>query len=190
MVKSSYSSLSDAQLAELLKTDGEPVFRVLYERYWDKIYIIARHRLQDRTEAEEVVQDIFLRLWRRRIELQLSKGFDNYFMVAAKFEVINRIARKARASAFEKDMALALSTVDITTIQELDYNELNERFQLTVNALPQKCRIVFRLQHDQGYSQQEIADELGIATKTVEAHLARARKVLRDQFGHLLGLLA
>jgi RNA polymerase sigma-70 factor (ECF subfamily) len=71
----------------------------------------------------------------------------------------------------------------------LDYNELNERFQLTVNALPQKCRIVFRLQHDQGYSQQEIADELGIATKTVEAHLARARKVLRDQFGHLLGLL-
>src|SRR5882757_8058714 len=117
MVISSYSSLSDARLAELLKTDGEPVFRVLYERYWDKIYIIARHRLQDRTEAEEVVQDIFLRLWHRRFEMQLTKGFDNYFMAAAKFEVINRIARKARASAFEKDMALALSTVDETILQ-------------------------------------------------------------------------
>src|ERR1700722_6384000 len=136
---SSYSSLSDTQLAELLRTDGEPIFKLLYERYWNKIYVIARHRLNDRSEAEEVVQDIFTRLWRRRFSLNLYKGFDNYFAVAAKFEVLNRLARNARASAFEREIAHGLSAVDDTTLQQLDYNELQEKFQLEVNALPEKC---------------------------------------------------
>ncbi|HEY4289242.1 MAG TPA: RNA polymerase sigma-70 factor [Puia sp.] len=186
---SSYSSLSDFQLAELLRTEGEPVFRFLYERYWNKIYVIARHRLNDRQEAEEVVQDIFTRLWRRRSSLTLTKGFDNYFAVAAKFEVINRLAKNARATAFERDIAYALSAVDETTLRQLDYNELQEKFQLEVNALPEKCRIVFRLQHDQGYTQQQIADELNVSTRTVEAHLAKARRILRGAFGNFLGLL-
>ena len=186
---SSYSSLSDIQLAELLRTDGEPVFKLLYERYWDKIYVIARHRLTDRSEAEEVVQDIFTRLWRRRFSLTLYKGFDNYFAVAAKFEVLNRLARNARATAFEREIAHGLSAVDDTTLQQLDYNELQEKFQLEVNALPEKCRIVFRLQHDQGYTQQQIADELNISPRTVQAHLAKARKILRGAFGNFLGLL-
>ncbi len=186
---SSYSSLSDTQLAELLRTEGASVFKFLYERYWDKIYVIARHRLNDRLEAEEVVQDIFTNLWRRRLSLTLTKGFDNHFAVAAKFEVINRLAKNARATAFEKDIAHALSTVDETTIRQLDYTELQEKFQLEVNALPEKCRIVFRLQHDQGYSQQQIADELSISTRTVESHLAKARKILRGAFGNFLGLM-
>jgi RNA polymerase sigma-70 factor (family 1) len=186
---SSYSSLSDIQLAELLQTEGESIFKLLYERYWDKIYVIARHRLNDRLEAEEVVQDIFTRLWRRRSSLTLHKGFDNYFAVAAKFEVLNRLARNARATAFEREIAHGLSAVDETTLHQLDYNELQEKFQLEVNALPEKCRIVFRLQHDQGYSQQQIADELNISPRTVQAHLAKARKILRGAFGNFLGLM-
>lgn len=188
-VMSAHSSLSDFELVQLLKTEGEVAFRVLYERYWDKIYVIARHRLEDSREAEEVVQDIFLRLWRRRSHLILTHSFDNYFAVAAKYEVFNRLARRARATAFEKFIANDLAGIDESTLHEIDYNELNRYFQLTVNALPEKCRIVFRLQHDQGYTQQEIAEELNISTKTVEAHLAKARKTLRDNFGHLLGLL-
>ena len=186
---SSYSSLSDMQLADLLKTEGESVFKLLYERYWNKIYVIARHRLNDRLEAEEVVQDIFARLWLRRAELTLTKGFDNYFAVAAKYEVLNRVAKNARATAFEKEIAQGLSTVDETTLEQLDYNALQEKFQLEVNALPEKCRIVFRLQHDQGYSQQQIADELNISPRTVQAHIAKARKVLRGAFGNFLGVM-
>src|ERR1700744_2471177 len=185
----SNSSLSDMQLAELLKTEGESIFKLLYERYWNKIYVIARHRLNDRLEAEEVVQDIFTRLWLRRSSLILSKGFDNYFAVAAKYEVLNRVAKNARATAFEKEMAHGLSAIDETTFEQLDYNELQEKFQLEVNSLPEKCRIVFRLQHDQGYSQQQIADELNISPRTVQAHLAKARKILRGAFGNFLGLV-
>jgi len=181
--------LTDIELAALLRTDGEAIFRIIYERYWDKLYLIAKKRLSDDFEAEEVVQDIFCNLWRKRYTLNLTKGFDNYLAVAVKFEVINKLAKRAKATAYEKHLAIALSEIDETTMQQLDYNELQQRFDLTVNALPEKCRIVFKLQHEMGYSQQQIADELDISTKTVEAHLSKARKTLRDTFGNLLGLI-
>jgi RNA polymerase sigma-70 factor (ECF subfamily) len=183
------NKLTDFELSDMLKADSELVFRLLYERYWDKLYVIAKKRLGDNEEAEEVVQDVFCNLWRRRLNLNLTKGFDNYFAVAVKFEVINRMAKHAKATAYEKEAALALSEIDQSTIQQLDYNELLRQFEQTVNALPEKCRIVFKLQHEKGYTQQQIADELEISTKTVEAHLSKARKTLRGTFGNLLGLM-
>ncbi|MBS1601056.1 MAG: RNA polymerase sigma-70 factor [Bacteroidetes bacterium] len=185
----SYSTFTDVELAGLLAVEGEAVFRYLYDKYWNKIYVIARHRLNDATEAEEVVQDIFTNLWRRRSTLNLNHNFDSYFAVAAKFEVLNRLSRSARATAFEKEMAASLNTVDESTIQQLDYAELQRLFHLTVNALPEKCRIIFHLQHEKGYTHQQIAEELGISTKTVDAQLVKARKTLRGALGNLLGLV-
>jgi len=184
-----YDKLNDFEVAELLRADSEAAFKLIYNRYWDKLYVIACKRMGERLEAEEVVQDIFCNLWRKRRSLTLSKGFDNYLAVAVKFEVINRLAKHARASAYEKELAGALSEVDESMLQQLDYNELQRKFKDTVNGLSEKCRIVFNLQHELGYSHQQIADELDISTKTVEAHLSKARRTLRDTFGIFLGLL-
>jgi RNA polymerase sigma-70 factor (family 1) len=183
------NKLTDFELADLMRADNESAFRIIYERYWDRLYVIAKKRLGDNEEAEEVVQDVFCNLWRRRFNLTLTKGFDNYFAVAVKFEVINRMAKHAKATAYEREVAKALSEVDESTIQQLNYNELLKQFDATVNILPEKCRIVFKLQHEKGYTQQQIADELDISTKTVEAHLSKARKTLRGAFGNFLGLL-
>ncbi|MDN3548829.1 sigma-70 family RNA polymerase sigma factor [Mucilaginibacter aquaedulcis] len=152
--------MTDIELADLLRTSGEAAFRLIYERHWDKLYVIARKRLNDDTEAEEVVQDIFCNLWRKRERLVLVKGFDNYFSIAVKFEVINRLAKRAVADSYQKEAAKALSEIDDSTIELLDYLELQRQFDLTVSQLPEKCRIVFKLRHDQGYSHLQIAEEL------------------------------
>jgi len=183
------NALNDFELAAALKSGNERAFSLIYERYWDKVYVIARNRLGNKPEAEEVVQDIFCNLWRRRESLILTKAFDNYFAVAVKFEVINRLAKNARATAYERQLGVDLSEVDESTLQLINYNELQKQFQLTVSALPEKCQLVFKLQHDRGFTQQQIADELNISTKTVEAHLSKARKTLRGAFGNLLGIL-
>jgi len=184
-----YRNYTDQELAGLLGSGGETVFREIYERYWDKLYILARKRMDDPLEAEEIVQDIFCNLWRKRESLLVSKGLNNYFSVAVKYEVINRLAKQARATAYHKETANSLSESDISTLQQLDYQELLKQLEVSVSALPEKCRIVFKMQQEEGFSQQQIADKLGIAEKTVEAHLSRARKTLRGTFGNLLGLL-
>jgi len=181
--------LTDPELAELLRKGDAESFREIYIRYWDKLYVIARKRLNDPSEAEEIVQDIFCNLWRKREEFVLSKSFDQYFAVAVKFEVINRLAKKARHLAYERQAVASFTEADNSTLQLLDMGELLAQLRQSVQALPEKCRIVFNLKYEQGYSQKLIAEELKISEKTVEAHLSKARKTLRTAFGNLLGLL-
>lgn len=181
--------LADTELAALLKVDSEPAFREIYVRYWDRLYVIACKRLDNPTDAEEVVQDIFCNLWRKRRDFSLQKNFDHYFAVAVKFEVINRLAKKARRVLYEKEAITMFSELDHSTLNSIALNDLKAELQKSIDALPEKCRLVFRLKYENDYSQRQIANELQISEKTVEAHLSKARKALHGTFGSMLGLL-
>lgn len=183
------ASLTDQELAARFVDEGEPVFREIYIRYWQKLYILAHRRLNSTVEAEEIVQEVFCNLWLKRDSLVLSKGLSNYLAVAVKYEVINRMAKQARANTYLKSAATEQAEQDHTTMQHLDLAELTAQLQLSIQALPEKCQLIFRLRHEEGYSQRQIATELQLSEKTVEAHLAKARKTLRASFGNLLGLL-
>ncbi|RFZ90235.1 RNA polymerase sigma-70 factor [Mucilaginibacter conchicola] len=179
----------DFALAALLRSGDELAFSSLYDRYWSKIYLAARNRMGNKADAEELVQDLFYKLWKRRAVFELTKGFDNYFAVAVKYEIINRLAKRSRATVLERELGRRLSDIDESTIQALDYSELQERYNLVINQLPERCQLVFRLQQERGMSQSQIAEEMSISIKTVENQLLKARKSLRKQFGGLLPLL-
>lgn len=180
---------SEDELAGLLKKSSEAAFSEIYRRYWDKLYVVSRKRLDDATEAEEIVQDLFCNLWRKRANFELHKGFNNYFSVAIKFEVINRLQKRARTQSFEKNWSNELTEIDRSTQDQLNFNELKQLLELTIKSLPEKCQLVFRLKHEEGYAQKQIAEQLNISEKTVEAHLSKARKTIKDQLGSLSILL-
>ncbi|WP_129714063.1 RNA polymerase sigma factor [Pedobacter sp. SYP-B3415] len=184
-----YRQLSDFELAASLSRGDERAFREIYERHWQSCFSNARKRLRDAAEAEEVVQDIFCKLWRRRASFVLGKTFEQYFAVAVKFEVINQLARRSRKEAYAREVAIGYSEADSTTQESLDLRELTKQLQECINMLPEKCRAVFRLRYEQNYSQFQIAETLHISEKTVEAHLSKARKTLKASFGLLLALL-
>lgn len=179
----SLSEYSEDKLAGLLKNGSEAAFSQIYSRYWDKMYVVARKRLDDAIEAEEIVQDVFCNLWRRRAGFELHKGFNNYFAVAVKFEVINRLQKRSRTQRFEKDWSNEVTEVDQSTQDQLSFNELQQLLELTVKSLPEKCQLVFRLKHEAGYSQKQIAETMDISEKTVEAHLSKARKTIKNNLG-------
>ena len=162
---------------------------MLYERYWHRLYQVARQRLGEAGEAEEVVQDIFCHLWRRRSTLSLNKSFDHYFSIAVKYEIINRLAKRARVTTYHPELAALAAPAGDSLLHEVDYLQLQRRLQSTINALPQKSKLVFQLQHERGFSLQQIAHLLGISVKTVEAHLTKARKTIRGVMGGMLGSL-
>ena len=180
-----YSHLNDFELINLLKAGEEAAFRVIYDRHWQRLYTIAYHRLNDSPEAEEIVQDIFCNFWRKRHTIELIKGLDYYFAVAVKFEVINHLARRARTVKNKNEYATSRSEADNSLLSILDYKEMKQQLATMTDSLPEKCRIVFRLRHEQGYSLRQIAEELNISEKTVEAHLSKARKTLRGALNFL-----
>jgi RNA polymerase sigma-70 factor (family 1) len=184
-----YSLLTDLELASLLNTGEEKAFREIYKRYWDKTYIKSFKRINDTSEAEEIVQDIFCNLWRKKDKFTLVKGFDNYFSGAVKFEVINRFAKQARQNKLKDVVLSSFSEIDNSTIDDIDLKEFQNQLQESILELPEKCGLVFRLKFEKDYTQQQIARELQISEKTVEAHLSKARKLLKNKFGGLLNLL-
>lgn len=184
-----YSILTDFELAELLKNGEEQAFGEIYSRYWHSIYTKSYKRIGNAVEAEEIVQDIFCNLWRKREKFVLVKGFDNYLAGAVKFEVINRFASQARQTKLKHLVSSSFSEIDTSTIDDIDLKEIQIQLQESILELPEKCGLVFRLKFEKDYSQQEIARELQISEKTVEAHLSKARKLLKHKFGNALGLL-
>jgi RNA polymerase sigma-70 factor (ECF subfamily) len=175
--------MPDGELSRLLQKSDETAFRTLYERYWKRLFDAARYRLGEACEAEEVVQDIFCKLWRRRSAFLLETSFDQYFSIAVKFEVINRLAKRARVITLQKELADFRPPAGESLLQQMDERRMQQQLRVTINALPQQSRLVFQLRHDGGYTLRQISRHLGISVKTVEAHLTKARKTIRVVLG-------
>jgi len=177
---------SDLELIALLKRGDPDAFTTIYRRYWKQIYIIAYNRLRSDADAEEIVQDIFLNFWKRRAEFDLKTDLRRYFAVAVKFEIIDLLRNRRHAARYDQDVLSQLSDADYSTLRSLDMLDLQEQLQVAIEALPEKCKLVFKMKYEQGLSQKQIGEELGISEKTTEGHLANARKKLRSSLGSSL----
>jgi RNA polymerase sigma-70 factor (ECF subfamily) len=184
-----YNTYQDEQLLPLLRESNEGAFTEIYQRYWDKLLVVAMHRLGNMDEAREVVQDIFFNLWRRRATFRLEYSLNTYLSVAVKYEVLNRLAVKHRQQRFQLHISRHWEAATSDTENQISFKELQEQLASLVKALPEKCRIIFQMSREKGYPRKKIASELGIAEKTVEAHLSTALRKLRSGLSHLFTLL-
>lgn len=174
---STHTKLSDIELTTLLKQGDQSAFTEIYKRYWQKLFTVAANKINDLEEAREIVQNIFISLWNRREQLEIKGTLGNYLAVSVKYRVINVLDKQNNHQKYLD--SLTASDIDDSTQQWLEFMELKERLAILVAELPEKCRLVFELSREQGYSQREIAEKLEISEKTVEGHLTKAIKTLR-----------
>jgi RNA polymerase sigma-70 factor (family 1) len=182
---STYSSYTDAQILHLLKHGDETAFTEIYQRYWKRLFGLAVYKLKDAAEAEEILQEIFLDLWRRRESLQIQTSLSSYLSVALSYRALNHFARLHRQ---RKQLSNTPADADYTLEHQLKARELNEDLQALVGELPEKCQLVFRLSREQDFTHRQIAEQLHISEKTVESHLTRALRLLRTGIGLCLSL--
>jgi len=179
-----YNTFSEDKLLDLLRSGDELAFSEIYNRYWNKMLLVAANKVNDLADAEEIVQDIFVSLWKRREFLELFSTFNNYFAVSVKYRVIKLLAKRKNQQKYTDTFFQKDSLLDNSTQEWLDFEALKDQLSLVVAELPEKCRLVYTLSRDEGRSQKQIATELGISEKTVEAHLGKAIKVLRKNLSN------
>jgi len=176
---------TDAELLVLLKENNPKAFTEIYNRYWDKLYVVAGNKLGDLFQAQEIVQEIFLDLWRRREKLSVIENLNAYLATALKYKVIN-FRHKRTVEQKYVDHAKQADEQSYSMENYLQFEELKSKLERLVAKLPEKCQMVYKLSREEGLSQKEIAKKLEITEKTVEAHLTRALKSLKSGLRFLL----
>ncbi|QIP15215.1 RNA polymerase sigma-70 factor [Spirosoma aureum] len=172
-----YKTLPDTALLIYLKKGDESAFQEIYTRHWRKLFTIARNKLPSTDSPEDMVQDLFVRLWEQRENL-LIENLGAYLHTSLKNAIINLFrARLIREKYVEH--AQNFSSNEQTTEEQIALNDLMATVENQLNDLPEKTRQIFRLNRLEYKSAKEISAQLGIPERTVEYHINLALKLLR-----------
>jgi RNA polymerase sigma-70 factor (ECF subfamily) len=136
------------------------------------------------------VQQVFLNIWHKRAKLKIHTSLKAFLYKAVHNESLNYLKHERHKLAHEK-YSLAAEGYDYRnkTPDPMALTELRSRIQKTMNELPEQCRLIFYMNRIEELKYREIADELGLSVKTVEAQISKALKVLRKKLADYLPLL-
>jgi RNA polymerase sigma-70 factor (family 1) len=181
------SDIEDKDLLVLLAQDDEGAFRTLYNRYWKRMLIKAYSKLSSHNDAEEVVQDAFVAIWRKRHTLNIRHSFHTYLSSVVRYAVLNKLAGKKLDLVAIDQLSDGMPAENLAD-QGLRLKELEAEVERVILDLPERCQLVFRLSRENGLSGKQISEELNISQKTTEAHLTKALKTLRTSLGNIISL--
>jgi len=164
-------------LALISKGDGS-AFRELYELYRERIYAVSRKMTQSDDVASDIVQDVFLNIWKNRDGLAIIENPSSYLFTA----VYRRVYQHYRKLALERKFQQAtqkIERVENTTEETVLAHESRNMLSMAVSQLPPQQQMVFKLSKEEGYSREDVAEYLNISPNTVKNHLSKALKFVQ-----------
>lgn len=173
---------NEESLLSRLTTGDQAAFTEIYNHYWSRLIALAFSHTKDRFLAEELVQEIFLGLWKNR-EVVSIRSLSSYLATAVKFSIFMNVSRRNRKEKILEGLSRYNSAV-LNSDEHLQDDLLHAKFleeyvNFIVEELPEKCKFVYLSSRKHHMKTAEIAESMNISTKTVEAHLTKALKLLR-----------
>ncbi|MEY3576969.1 MAG: hypothetical protein RL394_552 [Bacteroidota bacterium] len=176
----------DKDLMIRLKDANEAAFRQVFERYGKKVYHYILHYVKVGVEAEDITQNVFLKIWEKRGLLDPEKSFEGFIFTIAYRAVMDhfRANPKRLQSLFPVDLLndSVVSTVNADAL--LNHHQLESIYQQALQGLPPKRKEIFLLSRHGGLTNKQIAAQLGISIKTVESQMTAALSFLKNFFSH------
>lgn len=174
---------TEQQLISLLREGSQDAFEQLFERYSQKLYRFSLSYLKSETEAEEIVQDVFLKLWENRSKLRNETSFQSYLFTIAFNAIRKYFNQKARDERFRIGIIELLSEENPSLESNPDFELLVRKLKLLIDEMPDRRREIFIKRKKEEKSVREIAAELEISPKTVENQITEAMNYLKKEFG-------
>jgi RNA polymerase sigma-70 factor (family 1) len=171
---------NEAQLVKSLSKGNLLAFNTLFREYSGRLYRFAYGYLKSEAESEELVQEVFMKIWEKRAELKKELSFKSYLFTIA-FNIIRKHFR-TRKYISEYFKSRIWDDLDTETSQKITYDSLYQYITELVNQLPERRKEIFIKSRFEGLNIKEIAEELEISHKTVENQLTDALKFIRANF--------
>jgi len=181
--------LPEIQQWNELKEGDITAFEMFFKTYYQPLCNYAYTFIQDRDEAEEIVQSAFLSVWEKRDTLDIKTSLKSYLYTMVRNTSLNVIKHEKIKQKYVGEAMAIEDRSHEGVAQAVLSSELEDRIQMAMEVLPEQCRLVFKLSRFEELKYAEIAEQLDISIKTVENHMGKALKIMREQLKDYLPLL-
>lgn len=187
-------NLTDKEIIQRIKTDDQTSFESLYGYFFPKLSYFSNQYLFDREAADGVVQDVFAELWENRKKLQDDTNIHAWLFTVTKNKSLKIISKEKSKQRYNNYILFRQLEVNYHSLSRFDtshfvFEELQQKLEASLAKLSPAVRVVFEKSRFEDKKNKEIAEELGISLKTVEAHISKALKLLRSDLKEYLPLL-
>lgn len=180
--------LTDTELTHRLKHHDEVAFETLFRRYYRYLYAIAIQYVKDPALAEDALQEVYLKLWTNREQLDETLAVRNYLAVAMRHQLLNQLRNEKRAVVRHLERQASLPDADTTTEEAITLNEYSALVRDGLSLLPAQRRLVFTLRSEKGMTNEQVALQLQLSINTVKVQYYHACRFLRDYLRQHAGI--
>ncbi len=173
---------SNKELLLLLQKDEKVAFYLLYERYYRRLYSFVLRYVKIEADAEEIVQEVFIKIWESRKKINIYSSFESFLFTIAYNTTINLLRNRLKEKKY-LDYLKTLNQIENTPNldDEIHFNELNEKVKSALNELTPRQKEIFHLCREEGLTHAEVAEKLKISVNTVKKHMANALALLKSK---------
>ena len=184
IIMKEYSQYSDEELMQEIKAGNMMAFDALYRNYSRRLYEFSISILKSSEEAENIVQEVFLNLWLNRKKVEKGSSVKYYIFTIAYNSSISIIRKRIKETKFIEYLRTLQDINQESADLQIEYNELEEKLTLIIDALPERQKEIYLLHRIEGLKYSQIAERLNISINTIENHMSRALKTIRKKLGN------
>ena len=167
-------------LRKMSEQDSQSAFREFYDMTYDRLFRIAYYYTHHEEWSQEIVLDVFMKLWEHRKQLLDIANIEDYCFILVKNASLNYIEKEERRPTLSAEVLQEPADQDVSPEDTLISEELFARYVKALDRLPERCREVFILIREEKQTYAQVAEKLDISTKTVDAQLQKATSRLKE----------
>ncbi len=174
-------SHTDQELVEALKSGDHQAFERLFIKYAQKLFNFSKSYLRSENDAEEIVQEVFLKIWNNRLSLKTDTSFQSYLFTIAFNAIKKSFNKKVKTENFKHEVLETIRNEEKPDDFEANYQYLLEKLNEVIENLPERRKEIFIKRKKEDKSIKQIAEELNISIKTVENQITAAIKQIKQE---------
>ncbi len=179
---------NEGLIVEQLRNKDKRAFELVFNQYYGIMVLYAARFMDTKAEAEEIVQEVFVKFWEKCTTLLPDSSIKSYLYRSVHNSCLNAIKHEKVKDGYKQHVIQFLESSYQDNAEFNDPDIIRNRIHVEIDKLPPRCSEIFKLSRFEGLKYQEIADHLGISVKTVEVQMGKALKVLRENLQDLKGM--
>lgn len=164
---------------ELIKNSDRNAYEQLFKMYYTPLVSFARNIIRDTDAAEDLVQEVFVKIWERKHTIEIKTSVKAYLYMAVKNHCLNKLKTEQRNAFLNDEMADDVRVATNNTEEYSNTIELSKHIDNALNLLPPKCAVIFKMSRFEDKTYKEIAESLELSVKKVENQMGKALSIMR-----------